>query len=63
MNAVWPGYHDEPLAPLMEQSLMLVANELLELFGLLLSIQLKTQVSMGYHTLNDVSCPIYNELE
>ena len=42
---------------------MLVANELHELFGLLFSIQLKTQVSMGYHTLNDVSCPIYNELE
>ena len=63
MNAVWPGYLDNPLAPLMGQSLMLVANELHELFGLLFSIQLKTQVSMGYHTLNDVSCPIYNELE
>lgn len=40
MNAVWPGYLDDPLAPLMGQSLMLAANKLLELFGLLVSIQL-----------------------
>lgn len=37
MNAVSPGYCDNPLASLMGQELRLIANEPLEFLGLLLT--------------------------